>query len=157
MQHRFHLNFEEKNVMMENLNKLRGVWLDTKQAVVVSFLGNQSKTETIISNIEDYHAVGGSRSKTPWGPMEVNQEKRYEERKKHQTRKYFDAIIEHIEGADMIYLFGPATMKQQLKSYLSEHYKFRDSTVTIERADVMTLPQMVAQVKKYFRLQNSIS
>lgn len=137
---------------MENIKKITGVWLDSKQAFIITFRGSEQTTETILSDIEDFHPVGGSRSKTPWGPMETVQEKKYEERKKHQQRKYFDEILENVKGSNYLYFFGPADLKDKLKNEALQRHEFRTCKVSSENADSMTDPQKVAQVKNHYNL-----
>lgn len=142
---------------MEKLKSLKGIWLDSKQAVIVSFQNDEAKTEVVLSNIDDFHAIGGTRSKTPWGPMDTNPEKKYEERKKHQLRKYFDEVLKKVEGAKALYLFGPASTKNQLSESIADRHQFRGCKVTVESADSMTEPQKIARVKEHFDLDSLLN
>lgn len=141
-----------KRIEMESSKKLTGVWLDTKQAFIITFTGSEPTTEVILSEIEDFHPIGGSRSKTPWGPMENVPEKKYEERRKHQQRRYFDEILAKVKGSNHLYLFGPADLKDKLKNEVLQRHEFRTCKVKAESADSMTDPQKIAQVKKYYKL-----
>lgn len=137
---------------MEKSKKLTGIWLDRKQAFIVTLNGQEANTETIFSEIEDFHAIGGARAKTPWGPMYTVPEKKYEERRKHQIRMYFDKILKKVKGQESLYLFGPAELKDKLKAEILQRHAFRSCKLQVAHADSMTDAQKVAQVKKHYQL-----
>jgi hypothetical protein len=144
-------NFGGKTIIMEN-KKLYGVWIDSKQAFIIIFENESYKTETVFSTIEDFHPLGGSRSKVPWGPMEKISEKKYLERRKHQEQKYFEEIKKVIKSSKQVYLFGPAEMKDKLEDDLLNNNNFKNCTVEAESADSMTDRQKIAKAKDFFGL-----
>lgn len=77
---------------------------------------------------------------------------RVEWRRKEQLKKYFKKLAAMLDDAEQIYLFGHGMAKKQFADYLREH-KLRAGRVRgVESFDRMTRPQMVARVKKFFRL-----
>ncbi|MGD9112982.1 MAG: hypothetical protein PVI77_11530, partial [Desulfobacterales bacterium] len=77
------------------MKKFAGIWLDRREAFVVSLstsnisgLENQEVIERIESNIERrVRLSGGSRSrKTPYGPQEISVDSKQEDRVKSQLR-----------------------------------------------------------------------
>ena len=80
------------------MKKYVGIWLDHREAFVVSLAknytftdGNQEMIEFIKSDIERrVRLSGGSRSrKAPYGPQEISVDGKQEERVKGQLRKYY--------------------------------------------------------------------
>lgn len=130
--------------------KLIGIWLDYEQANVISINDDNVDTQTIKSNIEHFHPKGGSRSKTPWGPMENISESKYLYRKNQQSAEFFEEICKTITGDDELYIFGPAEAKLGLSKYLDGSTKIRPFVRSVETADSMTINQKVAKVKSFF-------
>ena len=135
------------------MKRQTGIWLDTQQAFIIIFENEYYRTETVYSTIEDFHPLGGSRSKVPYGPMEKISEKKYLERRKNQEQKYFEQIEKIIAGSERVYLFGPAEIKQKLRDNLLRQHDFKNCVVEIESADKMTNPQKIAKAKSFFGLE----
>jgi len=129
-----------------------GIWIDKEKAHIVSIENSKEEFTTIQSEIENYRPVGGSRSKTRWGPQDVIQDSKFLERKKHQLKNYFKKIAERIEDADAIAIFGPADTNLKLKQELADNYKQLSKRIkTIEKADSMTNNQVMALVRDFFK------
>lgn len=138
---------------MKNTNQFVAVWLDAKFANIITFEDDETNVQTVQSDIEDYRPKGGSRSKTPWGPMDKISEKKYLERRNRQVQKYFDKISALINNYSQIYLFGPAELKEKLYRSISDLHAFRDTNIKVETADSMTEAQKIAQAKEHFKLK----
>ena len=132
-----------------------GIWLDQKQAFLIAFLNGEKTVKTISSSIENYHVVGGARSKTPYGPMDVVSEKKSLERHKHQLSQYFQQIMTTVKDADELYLFGPADTKLKLLEAINKNKALTFVVRKTETADSMTEGQMIAQVRKAFGLKQA--
>jgi len=141
------------------MKKYAGIWLDHREAFVVSLttgnisgLGNQEMIERIESDIERrVRLSGGSRSrKTPYGPQEISVDGKQEDRIKHQLRKYYHKIMQRIGDADGILIFGPGEAKIELKKEIEKSGQLAKRIQKIESADKMTQKQIVAKVKKFF-------
>jgi len=128
-----------------------GIWIDKEKAHIVLIENDKEKFTTIQSEIETFHPVGGSRSKTKWGPQDVIQDSKYLEREKHQLKNYFNKIAETIADADAIAIFGPADTNSKLKQELSKNYKQLAKKIKIvKKADSMTNNQVKALVRDFF-------
>jgi len=128
-----------------------GIWIDKEQAYLVYLENNKEKLTIIKSKIENYHVVGGTRSKTRWGPQQVVHDSKYLEREKHQFKNYFKQIAELIKDADAIAIFGPADTNYKLQKELSNYYKHIASNVTkVQKVDSMTKNQIIALVRDHF-------
>lgn len=134
------------------MKKQIGIWLDFKEANVISLDGMRERYDTIISDIDTARPKGGARSKTPWGPMDTVSEKAYLERRKREERNYFDRIIDAVQEADDVYIFGPAEAKDKLVKVIKENtHLFHPRLSDIETADSMTKNQKISRVRDYFR------
>ena len=132
------------------LQKQIGIWLDSRKAFIINTTNTVDSTECIYSDIEEFNLVGGSRSKSKWGPMDVVSESKHLERRKSQQRKYFQRIFQKIKNADELYIFGPAEAKIAFLGYLKSLKSLSPIVRKAETADTMTINQMVARVKKVF-------
>lgn len=131
-----------------------GIWLDRRQAFLMNFQNGNETINNIKSNIEDYHVVGGARSKTPYGPMDVVSEKKALERQKNQLKQYFQEILTAIKGTDELYLFGPAETKLKLLEVINKNKALKFTVFKTESADSMTEGRMIAQARKAFGIKS---
>ena len=142
------------------MKKYVGIWLDHREAFVVSlvkdqpFAGeNQEMIERIESDIERrVRLSGGSRSrKTPYGPQDISVDSKQEDRFKLQLREYFKEILLRIGDADEILIFGPGEAKIELKKEIETSKRLANRIKKIESADKMTKRQIAAKVRAFFK------
>ena len=132
--------------------KNTGVWMDKKQAYLVTVDQGTSTVKTLESGLEFFNPKGGSRSKTRWGPQQVVHDSKYTERENHQLRAYFDELAGALKTADAIVLYGPAGTNVQFKKRLDEAHPGIASRVRdVLTADSMTGGQMQALIRDYFK------
>ena len=129
-----------------------GLWLDHRQSVVVSITDEGEAVERIQSDIErKVRLSGGSRTgKTPYGPQQVSVDGKQEERIKRQLRQYYQEIIQRIQDANKILIFGPGEAKIELKKELQKYREFTLKKITVEPSDKMTERQIAAKVRQFF-------
>ena len=142
------------------MKKYVGIWLDHREAFVVSLVknqflddGNQEMIERIESDIERrVRLSGGSRTrKTPYGPQEISVDGKQEDRIKHQLRAYFKEILRRVSDADRILIFGPGEAKIELKKEIENSKQLAARIKKIESADKMTERQIAAKVRSFFK------
>lgn len=128
-----------------------GIWMDKKEAFVVSVDQGETTMQTVPSDLEFFNPKGGSRSKTRWGPQQVVHDSRYTERETHQLREYYDQLADKLREADAIVLFGPAGTNSDFKKRLDEAYPAISARVRdVLTADSMTSNQVQALIREYF-------
>jgi len=141
------------------MKKYVGIWLDHREAFVVSltkeqpaFSVDQEMIERIESNIESRTRLsGGSRSRsTPYGPQDISVDSKREDRFKLQRRKYFEEVLLRLSDADKILIFGPGEAKIELKKEIEKSNELAGKIKKIESADKMTIKQITAKVKTFF-------
>ena len=139
---------------MKNVKKQTGIWLDYKEAWLIELHdGKESGIHKITSKIDFSHAKGGAPSGGRQGGTFVGgSEKRHNQRRQQQEAQYFDEIMEAIQHAGEVYVFGPGEAKDGLLHAIKEHRKqFHSHLRAVETAGHLTENQMVAQVKEYFK------
>ncbi len=130
------------------MKSLLGIWLDLKQADVISLKNDEEKSWTIPSEVDTSTPKGGSHSNPRWGIQDAISEKKYLNRKKQQLKDYFDLIASACEDYDCIYIFGPAETKNHLQEHLVSKSNFKPVIVGVDTADSMTPKQKIAKVRE---------
>jgi NAD-dependent SIR2 family protein deacetylase len=127
-----------------------GIWIDKKRAYIIDIKDEVVRTEIITSEIDDFHPKGGTRSKTPYGPMDTVKEKTYLAKEKNDKNSFFKTIESKILNAEYLYIFGPAQMKNELAKHIEEMKNFKAKIIAVNAADSMTENQIIAEVKNAF-------
>lgn len=131
--------------------KQTGIWMDKKEAFVVSVNKGETEMKNVVSDLEFFNPKGGSRSKTRWGPQQVVHDSRYTERENHQLREYYDLLAEELKDAEAIVLYGPAGTNAEFKKRLDEvHPAIGAKVRDVLTADSMTSNQVKALIREYF-------
>lgn len=133
------------------MKKQTGIWVDSKKAVIVTLQNGGEKTDIIESNLENriYHEKEGDKG-TFNGVHHSNNEKKFEERRKHQMNDFLKQITTHISNADEIYIFGPAETKIKLKTEIENDNNLIEKLTKVEASEQITTNQIIAKTKKYF-------
>lgn len=127
-----------------------GIWLDFREAHIITLEGKENKVEIILSEIEDFNIKGGARSKTPYGPMDVTSEKKYLERNKNQVDKYYSEIMEYVKDAREVFIMGPAEAKIGLRKKMVKTNSFNPFIKGFEAADSISENQKIARIREFF-------
>ncbi|MDP6922248.1 MAG: hypothetical protein QGH06_04665 [Lutibacter sp.] len=132
-----------------------GIWIDKRGAKIVSIEKGEEKLDIIDSQVEEYNPKGGSGTKFKGGPQDVVQDSKYLNRENLQFAEYFKNVVERVEDADEIVIFGPAETGEKLHTEIRKNYPILHAkTNPVERADVMTDNQLKAWVRDYYNTEN---
>jgi hypothetical protein len=134
------------------MKKQTGIWLDSSKAIVVTLSGTEENVKEIQSDIENriHHDSEGDQG-TFMGQHHLSQERKFDERKRHQIENYVKRIIESIRNDDELYVFGPSEIKLRLKSMIEEDKQISTRLKSVETSDKMTLNQVIAKVKDFYK------
>jgi len=136
------------------MKKQTGIWIDTSKAIIVTFTDGKEHITEIESNIENriYHEKEGDKGAI-MGSHHLNSERTFDERKEHQFDHFLNGVLSHIKESDELYVFGPSETKIKLKQKIDDGKTIADNKLkSVEKADSMTLNQVVAKVKKFYNL-----
>lgn len=126
------------------MNGRLGIWIDRKQAIIVAVTRDHSAITRLRSSIRphaDYH-----------GAQDGGGEKRYEERHEQQMAHFLDAVTRHVERGDEVFVLGPGEAKKALVRRISGIKSLSGVTATVRPADKLTEAQLVATVRRRYRL-----
>ena len=142
------------------MKKYVGIWLDHREAFIVSLTkdqpalnSKQEMIERIESNFEGrVRLSGGSRNRNePYEPQEISVDSMAEDRFKLKIRQYYKQIMLRFRDADRILIFGPGEAKIELKKEIERTKEFKGKINKIEAADKMTKGQIAAKVRAFFK------
>lgn len=123
------------------MKKQVGLWIDHKKAVMVFLTGRREEVREIISNMEKHVRFSGDQSED--GAADDTRDRQFAS---HLSR-FYDEVIESIHDAESVLILGPGEAKGELAKRL-ESKGPKERQVTMETADKMTTPQIVARVRE---------
>lgn len=141
------------------MKKYIGIWLDHKKAHIVTLIKDEMTfeqereiTELVESNVDrKVKLSGGSRTrKTPYGPQNVAVDGKQEFQIRRQLKNFYQGIINKVEDAGRIYIFGPGEAKSELKREIEKSIGLASKIMAVETADKMTAKQIAARVREVF-------
>lgn len=127
------------------MNAQLGIWIDQKQAVIVSVARDHSGVTRLRSSIRPHRHYHGAQ--------DGGGEKKYEERHAQSVAHFLDAVARHVAPGDEVLVLGPGETKGALKRRIRDVKSLRDVTVTTRTADKLTEPQLIAAVRRRYRLR----
>ena len=126
-----------------------GVWIDHREAVLVSVKDLKEEVKRISSQVESQLRRSGDAPSAPFDECRVPSDDRQQREFSGHLDYYYDEVVAAIGDADSIFIFGPGEAKGQLKKLL-EKKNLGARVVGVETEDKMTQPQIVQKVLKRF-------
>jgi len=128
-----------------------GLWIDHRQAVIVTFVGQAEVTKRIVSNMETHVRYSGAshpkdQTESHNDAAEDIRDRRFDD----HLSTYYDEVIACLSDVDAILILGPGEAKVELQKRLEDHEP-RGRIVAIEAADKMSDGQIAAQIRQHFR------
>lgn len=134
------------------MKKKTGIWIDSSKAIIVTLSEGKENITEIKSDIENriYHEKEGDQGSF-MGSRHLNNEKKFEERKRRQVDSFLKNVISQIKQNDELYILGPAEIKLKLKALIEDNNQLLSKLKSVETVDSMTLNQLVAKVKSFYK------
>ena len=132
------------------MKKKIGIWIDHKEAILVSIEGVQTTVERIESQAEShFRPSGGWKAAGTSVAQAVSKEQKAEERRKHQYHNFYQMVIKKLGSADNIFIFGPGEAKLELAKEIKKIKGQPDRIAAVETSDRLSENQIVAKVKSF--------
>jgi hypothetical protein len=136
------------------MRKNTGLWIDHKEAILVSIEGDQALVQHIESGAERHHKPsGGWKSGGTSVAQSVSNEHIDEERRKHQYHSFYQKVIELLGDSAHMALFGPGEAKIELAKEIEKSNDMHKKVRAVEACDRLTENQLIAKVKTFFSAQ----
>ena len=123
------------------MKTVTGLWIDHRKAVIVIVTDEGEETKQVTSGMEKHVRFSGG------GSGDGNTEDVRDRQFGSHLNSYYDKVIEYLQGAETIKIFGPGEAKVELKTRL-EHEGLKGRIITMETMDKMTDRQIAAKVRK---------
>jgi hypothetical protein len=139
------------------MNNMTGIWIDHKEAVLVSMENGAMSVCRIESDAEPRtHSSGGFRSGGTSVAQSIAKEQTADERWKHGLHAFYQEVIHKLTGkADGVYVFGPGEAKHELIKEMEKIKGLHVRIYAVETCDKMTEPQIAAKVKAFLKQQKA--
>lgn len=129
-----------------------GVWIDQKEANIITLERGGDYSKTIYSDVETRIRIEGEKKQFGrFGDQYLVDEKGKENRVKEYTQKYLHRVLKELSKADEILLFGPAQTKFKLEKLISEIPEMVIKLKDIKTSENMTHNQKSAYVRDYYK------
>lgn len=131
--------------------KKAGVWLDQKEANIITISKDSHHVKTIYSLIETRERIPGeSKQFGRFGDQYLNYEKNTKNKIDQLTKLFLIKVIKELILVDEFILFGPAQTKIKLEKLIQNQADLHAKLCAVKNESNITDNQKVAYVKKYF-------
>ncbi len=129
-----------------------GLWIDHKKALIVLIIDGKEKMLTVQSDFEKIlRPEGGECESNIHGRSDFPKYDIDERDIKGHLNNYLDKVINLVRDVESVYILGPGGVKGELAKRI-EKSGFKGQISAVENAEKMTDPQLIAKVKKYFKI-----
>ncbi len=129
-----------------------GLWIDHRQAVIMTLTDSGVNKTVIKSNTEKHARAAGDPSLTgPHKDRMIPADDRLQREFTEHLKNYYNQITDAVCTAESILIFGPGEAKKELKKQLEKN-NLGSRIAAVETADEMTDNQILAKVCRYFNV-----
>ena len=129
-----------------------GIWIDQKEADLITLTSNAIHTKTIYSDIESRIRIEGETKQFGrFGDQFLVDEKGKQNRVKEYTQRYLLRVVRELSKADEILLFGPAQMKMKMEKIILSMPELASKLKDTQTSENMTHNQKLAYVKDFYK------
>ncbi|MCP4882644.1 MAG: hypothetical protein GY908_02540 [Flavobacteriales bacterium] len=129
-----------------------GIWIDQKEANLITLTSNAINTKTIYSDIESRIRIEGETKQFGrFGDQFLVDEKGKQNKLKEYTQRYLLRVIKELSKADEILLFGPAQMKLKIEKIILSMPELSVKLKDTQTSENMTHNQKLAYVKNFYK------
>jgi hypothetical protein len=126
-----------------------GLWIDHHAAVIVELSDTGDQIRHVKSHVEKQLRRSGEPSMGSFPAQEVPADDSREREYQGDLARYYDEVISHLGAAEEILIFGPGEAKKELRKRFASNMH-DTQVISVEAADKMTEPQIVAHVRQHF-------
>ena len=131
-----------------------GVWIDQKEANIISLIDKTIASKTIYSDVETRIRIEGEGKQFGrFGEQFLVDEKGKQNRIEEYTNRYLARVMKEIGNADEIMLFGPAQTKSKLEKMILGSPEIAAKLTDVRASEKMTDNQKIAYVKEFYGLR----
>lgn len=121
-----------------------GVWLDTSNAYIIT---NNPESEdggySVLKQLKAVDSHSGGSEHT------MNNARQGDE------LKYYKSLSTLLLPYDEILVFGPGKAQEHFQNHLHDDAQFKNKQISIDSAEHLTNPQMIAKVRDFFKTRQA--
>jgi len=129
-----------------------GIWLDQETAFIVHLSGTEiAKVVGLIGDVESrVRLAGEGKVYARFGHAFLDNQEKTQHRQANQRAKFFKEIIRHLQGVEIVYVFGPGQARHGLHRMMEKDPMLAGHTAACVAADRMSKRQAEAATLAYF-------
>jgi hypothetical protein len=130
-----------------------GIWIDHTKAVIVSSSPERITAMTVEADAgPPTRHEGQAEDPAPGVRRNGPGEKRFERRFSERLDRYYGEVIGQLGEPNALLIFGPGEAKLQLEERLKRYKALPACVVEVETTDKLTDPEIVAKVRKHYKI-----
>jgi peptide subunit release factor 1 (eRF1) len=115
------------------------VWIDHREAILVTFRGEQVTGEEELFSEVRPHTHGGG-----WA------QHRIEAHRHEMLKHYYEEVIQHLGPVDEILILGPGQAKHELHHSIDHHKGLKGRVVAVRSTSRLTEQEVIAEGEEFF-------
>ncbi|MBI1279818.1 MAG: hypothetical protein GC179_16945 [Anaerolineaceae bacterium] len=132
------------------MKKEVGLWIDRRQAVIVTLHDGTESVERVTANFEKRGHYTSDVQTPSQASLKIDRaEDKYERHTQEMVNHYYSEVTSHIKDATDLYIMGPGQAKTEFQKYV-EAQKLPAAILRVEPADKLTDAQIAARVRQSF-------
>jgi len=125
--------------MSHDMPRRVAIWIDHREAILITFHGQQVTGEEELFSKVGPHTHGGG-----WAQHRI-------EAHRHELLKhYYEEVIQHLGPVDEILILGPGQAKHELHQSVEHHKGLRGKVMVVRSASRLTEQEMIAEAEQFF-------
>jgi stalled ribosome rescue protein Dom34 len=125
-----------------------GLWIDHRQAVIVTLNDGTESIEHVEADFEKRGRYSSDVEAVPENSPHMDlAEDKHERHTLEMVSHYYDSVAAHLKNASALLIMGPGPAKVEFQKHL-EHRKFNGAILGVEAADNMSDAQIAAKVRQ---------
>lgn len=135
------------------MKKEVGLWIDHREAFIVTLQNGREETRQITSDMEKHvRFSSGKHFDSTAGTQGSTAEDVRDRQFGDHLDVYYDGIVSLIRDADSIWILGPGEAKVELENRL-KHAGLGARVVGIQTEEKLTIPQIIAKVNALYGIE----
>ena len=127
------------------------VWIDAREAIVVSWLADRAQVETLLSDVPDHRKSTGHvrhdstvRHGGGGAPQTAG-----EPRREEHLNQFIEQVAAHLPADDDLLILGPGTTRERLERHVlaMDRHRLHRRIVTTEASAPRTNRQLIARIR----------
>ena len=133
------------------MKKSIGLWIDHRQAVIVTVNDGTESVERVEADFEKRGANSSDVQTASESSLRIDlAEDKHERHTAEMLNHYYETVSTHLRDTTELLIMGPGPAKTEFQKYLENH-KFNGVILGIEAADKLSDAQIAAKIRQAFK------